>query len=261
VAHAAPALTAPIGQALRDAARLGTIFTIRQPGDALPSDVGWRPYTRLAEAAGPILLNRQVDVTAERLGTDLRRPAASVLHLGACAAICAPLLATAAIHAVVPRMSPAQLQFGYPGVGSLQLALTTVPAGDAGLLPELAGHLIDVALRRLLGPFTAALTTAVPLPETTLAGNVFSALAAAARLVVPQPAGSRARALVDLIARRHPPLHHAGVLHWRDPEAAGYFSRRNCCLFYQVPGGGTCGDCILAHPPIRQNATEYEPTD
>ena len=24
------------------------------------------------------------------------------------------------------------------------------------------------------------------------------------------------------------------------------FRRRSCCLFYRIPGGGTCGDCVLA---------------
>jgi hypothetical protein len=246
LAHVAPLLTAPAGRALRAAARLGPFFTIWLPGDRLPTDVDWKPYTLLAGPAGPGLLNRQIDVAAEQLGTDLRRPVASLLHLGACAAICSPLLAGAATHALVPGMRPAQLQFGYPGKGSLRLALTVVPPADPGLLPELADQLIDVALRRLLGPFTTALTAAEPLPDAVLAGNVFSALAAAARLVTPRPAGRRARALVDLIARGHPPLHEAGVLHWRNADAAGYFRRRNCCLYYQVPGAGTCGDCILA---------------
>ncbi|WP_250213408.1 (2Fe-2S)-binding protein [Acrocarpospora catenulata] len=25
-----------------------------------------------------------------------------------------------------------------------------------------------------------------------------------------------------------------------------FFVRRSCCLYYRVPGGGTCGDCVLA---------------
>ena len=28
------------------------------------------------------------------------------------------------------------------------------------------------------------------------------------------------------------------------PTGVG-FARRTCCLFYRVPGGGTCGDCVL----------------
>jgi len=23
--------------------------------------------------------------------------------------------------------------------------------------------------------------------------------------------------------------------------------RASCCLFYRIPGGGLCGDCVLAH--------------
>jgi ferric iron reductase protein FhuF len=30
-----------------------------------------------------------------------------------------------------------------------------------------------------------------------------------------------------------------------EPDRHWSFRRRSCCLFYRVPGGGTCGDCIL----------------
>ena len=28
----------------------------------------------------------------------------------------------------------------------------------------------------------------------------------------------------------------------------GHFVRRSCCLYYQVPQSGLCGDCVLAVP-------------
>lgn len=195
------------------------------------------------------ILAAHIRALGAHLGSDQQRPVASVLHLGAASAICAPLLATAAAAAIVPDVAAGQLRFGFAPHGPLQLALETVPRGGSpALLPDLAERIIDIGVLRLLAPFTRALTSAVPLPENTLQGNVFSALAAAARLIVPAPANARARALVDLVARRFGPLRDAGVLDWRavdetDPQA--YFRRRNCCLFYRIPSGGFCGDCLL----------------
>ena len=146
-------------------------------------------------------------------------------------------------------MRPEHLLFGFAANGPLQLALATLPSdAPAALLPVLAGELMDIALDGLLAAFTRALTETVAVPEKTLQGNVFSALAAAARLVTPAAAGARARALVDLVSRRQPPLSGAGTLNWRAtaaPDPRAYFRRRNCCLFYRIPGGGICGDCIL----------------
>lgn len=30
------------------------------------------------------------------------------------------------------------------------------------------------------------------------------------------------------------------------PDHAWTFRRRSCCLYYRVPGGSTCADCVLA---------------
>ncbi len=193
----------------------------------------------------------QVAALQQVLGTDLPRPVASLLHLGAAAACCAPLLATAATEALLPAVALEDVRFSYPSSGRLQLAFTVVPEAAPGYLPALADQLIEVCLRGLLEPFTEALVAVVPLPEKTLQGNVFSALAAAARLVGSASAGTRARALVDLISRRYVPLHDAGTFDWRAADPGAYFRRRNCCLFYQVPGGGTCGDCVLLGSPAR----------
>jgi hypothetical protein len=232
-------------EALQAVARLGPFFTVASPG-AEEADVAWQPFTTLATAEGGRLLRRQVDVLAAQLNTQLHRPVASLLHLGAAANLTSPLLAVAATYGFVPDLRPEQLRLGYCARGRLRLALTQLPpVRDQALLPALAADLIAVALERLLGTFTAALTAAVPLPEPTVTGNALSALAAAARLIEPAPAGYRARTLVDLVARGHAPLQDAGVLNWRSADTAGYFRRRNCCLFYQVPGAGTCGDCVL----------------
>jgi ferric iron reductase protein FhuF len=238
-------LIRPAERQLRDAARLGPFFTVRLPG-AARGDLAWHRFEVLSEPAGVALLAERISELSRLLGTDQRRPVASILHLGAASAICAPLLATAAIAGSIPPLQQGRLRFGFEANGPLQLALDDCPPdGPPGLLPHLADQLIDVALSGLLAPFTRALTETAGVPANTLRGNVFSALAAAARLITPAASGVRARALVDLLARRHPPLRGAGTLNWRATEPSMYFRRRNCCLFYRIPGGGICGDCVL----------------
>ncbi len=38
------------------------------------------------------------------------------------------------------------------------------------------------------------------------------------------------------------------------PTSAWTFRRRSCCLYYRVPGGGICGDCVLRRP-VRRTRT------
>jgi hypothetical protein len=35
----------------------------------------------------------------------------------------------------------------------------------------------------------------------------------------------------------------------RPPDRDWSFRRRSCCLYYRVPGGELCGDCVLSHRP------------
>jgi FhuF 2Fe-2S C-terminal domain len=49
------------------------------------------------------------------------------------------------------------------------------------------------------------------------------------------------------------PLRGTGELVQPDPSRPWRFLvRRSCCLFYRVPGGGTCGDCVLTPEDVRR---------
>jgi hypothetical protein len=234
---------ATIDEALASAAQLGPFFTI-EPHATRDLEQTWWPLADLPEA----VLEKQLQVTSAFLGSSERRTVSSILHLGAAAALCSPLLAVAALHGFVPAVDAAQVDVGYPARGPLRVSLNTpaTPVESQALLPELAVGLIVNALDGLLAPFTTALTAIEPIPEQTRAGNAFSALAAAARLIEPAAAGRRARAIVDLAAGRSALLTGAGDLHWQQSGGGhDYFRRRNCCLFYRIPGAGTCGDCVL----------------
>lgn len=50
-----------------------------------------------------------------------------------------------------------------------------------------------------------------------------------------------------------PPLAGTGTLVRPDPGCPRRFLvRHNCCLYYRIPGGGTCADCVLTPEPARR---------
>ncbi|MGW5694872.1 (2Fe-2S)-binding protein, partial [Streptomyces asiaticus] len=63
---------------------------------------------------------------------------------------------------------------------------------------------------------------------------------------LPRPLSRQVRA-VRQGEQDHPPLRDAGTL---GTAPLGY-RRRTCCLYYRVPGGGLCGDCVLREAPGR----------
>jgi hypothetical protein len=71
------------------------------------------------------------------------------------------------------------------------------------------------------------------LSPQVLWGNVASALGGAAGQL-----GARAWPAVGSLLTRSPLSGMAIV-------AGRSLRRRNCCLYYRIPGGGTCGDCVL----------------
>jgi len=78
-----------------------------------------------------------------------------------------------------------------------------------------------------------------------LHGNAAAAMTAALRvLVCTRPdLGRPARALAQRLLATGV-LRETGELTGSGLE----FSRRSCCLFYRVPGGGLCSDCPLPRP-------------
>jgi ferric iron reductase protein FhuF len=119
------------------------------------------------------------------------------------------------------------------------------------------------AVERHLIPLGEALCRVVPLSRHIRRGNVASALAAAAAMLGASdpagragtdPVGGRARAILRALLEDGP-LRTAGTLEPAGPGAPPFFLRHNCCLYYRIPGGGTCGDCVLAAPPGSRDAS------
>lgn len=153
------------------------------------------------------------------------------------------------------------------------LATPTSPAVQADDHLEAADLIREVIVERNLRPYFAAVRAETGLALGLLWGNAASALVGATGMLIrflrtqpnkagaapataarpdPAPAEASAVGIGRLTARllATPPL--AGTtVHSLTPDGqlvVPSVVRRSCCLFYRVPGGGTCGDCPLDRP-------------
>lgn len=223
-------------RALAVAARLGPYFAWLPERAAGEPD--WRPFSDLLEpevaaervAAGRRVIARQVGVGPDHIE---ERVAASVLFLGFASRLVSPLLAAAALTGVIPAATPGRLRWRAAGSGPLPIAY-----GEMAALDSSAPELNRVAIQGLAAPVVAVFRSRFALSPHVLWGNVASALGGAAGMI----ADERAAALVSELLTV-PPLAGMATVR-RQPRWS--LRRRNCCLYYRIPGGGTCGDCVLA---------------
>lgn len=223
---------------LAGVAALGPFFALATGPSSEP---GWRPLADLH--ADPEVLRSRIAHVRRALGSD-DRVAASITFQGLAARVLSPPLAAAIVHAVLPSLDGAHFRVTEGGPWPLWSAEPSGapvpdPAGAAaGLAAELDAHLT---------PLVDAVQAQVPISARLLWGNVASSVAAGKRLVGRErPAvAQRAAAITEILldtgrlagsGTRRPP---------EDGDVAWTFRRRSCCLYYRVPGSGTCGDCVL----------------
>ena len=221
-----------------DLAGIGPFFAVGT--GPLPGE-RWVPLAALPH--GP--LADRIAAVGAALGTG-RRVAASIAFQGVAAQLVAPLFASVCVHGVLPAADVASALHWRPGGAGPWLWW---PAGDGVVAcpdPGVLGGL----LTPLLAPVVAAVRAHAAVAERVLWGNVASSVASARRLVAAARPDATPRAAA--IARQlltAAPL--AATTTLREPEApdVGWtFHRRSCCLYYRVPGGGVCGDCVLRRP-------------
>ncbi|PCG82945.1 hypothetical protein CIB93_27175 [Streptomyces sp. WZ.A104] len=206
---------------------------------ACPPGGRFRPMTELYGDSDA--LAECLRVVAGRLGTDQPRVAASTLHLGTASRLWSIALAGAALTGRVPDLGPDRLWWRLPASGPPDLWLPDPREVDQEPLPALR-HTVAV---RNLTAWADAVRRVSGVSPHTLRGNAASALVGAHRVLIarephaPYPVIPLVHALLD-----RPPLAGAGTCR---PTPAGplAFRRRNCCLYYRVPGAGICGDCVL----------------
>ncbi|GID64670.1 hypothetical protein Acy02nite_25510 [Actinoplanes cyaneus] len=243
--------------ALRVASRLGPYFAW-QPWDGEP---GWRPLRDLLDE----------DVVAERVevaratlvqmsGRDREaigeRAVASITFLGIASRLISPLLGAAAAGDALPIPDVDRLWWQPVPGGPMPIAYRDLAAMPCAGEPAraIAGELTASGTIGLVQPLLEAFRSRFALSPQVLWGNLASALGGAAGMIADQqPAhAARAASIVEEALRR-PPLRFTADLVQPDLGCDRWFLvRRNCCLYYRIPGGGTCGDCVLTPVDDRQ---------
>jgi hypothetical protein len=222
---------------LADVARLGPFFTIGTG----PAVAGERPLAGVPADPGP--LRDRIAHVRRSLGSD-DRVAASLAFQGLAAQLVSAPYAAAVLHGAVPAVTPAEvfLRRADDGGWAIRTSATAL-VEDAELAP---------ALERLLEPLVAAVRVQVPVAERLLWGNAASAVAAAKRVLVLQRpvVADRAAEVAEALLGTGPFAGAGELLPPREPDRVWTFRRRSCCLYYRVPGGGLCDDCVLL-PPLR----------
>lgn len=182
---------------------------------------------------------------AERAGLPLEqieeRAAASISFLGLAARLVAPALGGAALLGSVPDPHPAAVRWQPLVGGPLPMAWLEIAWREAADVAQASEALQLGVLARLVTPVANMYGDVFRISPQVLWGNVASGLAGAAQMLVRSGLALRLDpAAVTAAALEAAPLGATGAY------TAGRFRRNNCCLFYRIPGGGTCADCVLA---------------
>jgi hypothetical protein len=231
-------------------AAIGPFFAVATGPE--PPAGGWVSVRSLGRSGDDDPIAARVAAVRDALGTDART-AASTTFQGLAAQLVAPLFAAFVIGGGLP--APEHAPAGHLTDG-LADVLHWRPGGPGPWLwwPGTGGavapctdeELADVLLG-LLAPPTAAVRARVRVAHRVLSSNVASAVASARRLLgAARPdVAVRATAAAERILSDPALTSAVRLLPPEPPDLRWTFRRRSCCLYYRVPGGGICGDCVL----------------
>lgn len=211
-----------------------------------PGDGSWRPMADLFTDRAA--LESRLLHTAELLETKELRVAASLLHLGFAARLWSPPLGAAVLHGQVLEWTPERL-FWRPAPGGPLPLRMEAPAVRTDADPAVSLYRDVAALLEPLGDLTRSL---VKISPRLLWDNAASSLAGAVQVLARQHPDKAAAAIalgrrvLDLI---QPP---AGHRLFEPAPGRPFFVRAGCCLYYRIPGGGTCLDCALNSEETRR---------
>ena len=245
--------------ALRAAAAVGPYFS----WEPWTSGDGWRPLTDLSDldvVAERVDAARQALVGMFGLAEDAvpLRVVASVTFLGVASRLLSPPLGALVLGGTLPTPGPDRLWWKPVAGGPWPIAY-----GSVAGVPGDGATLVATTVNGLVAPVLHAFQERFVLSPQVLWGNVASALAGAAGMLADTQPHDRVTGLDDCAAIGQPgvggragdvvaqaltvpPLVGTGTLIQPDPARARRFLvRHNCCLYYRIPGAGTCGDCVL----------------
>jgi hypothetical protein len=248
--------------ALAAAAGAGPYFTIEPWAEGQ----GWRP-TNLLISDPAVLADRVAyarAVIAGRAGIAPAevsdRVAASTVFLGLASRLVSPSLGAAALSGVVPYLTLDNLWWRPVNGGPIPLAAGPTTGRDIGgaetghQLDDAAAMLAEHCVQGMASPVAGVFQGLFRLSPLVLRGNIASALAGAAGMLgrsFPDRAETAAQLTARMLALE--PLRGTGKLVQPDiSQPRRFLIRRSCCLYYRVPGGGTCGDCVLTPEHVRR---------
>jgi ferric iron reductase protein FhuF len=228
--------------ALQKVAQIGPYFATQQVAGP-----GWHPMAALL--GEPAVNGAVVDATrrdlasrhAARLSSVELRVAASIHFLDVAARLVSPVLAAGVLADTIPTLTPRNTWWRPRRSGALTIGITAAAAEQAPADPEAAAAQLQSALfEPLLAPLARVYRQRFGLGEVLLWGNVASAVVGAAGQVAARSgsAAGRVDALVAALLRTVP---LAGSVRRPPPD----FLRNSCCLYYRLPDGALCGDCVL----------------
>jgi ferric iron reductase protein FhuF len=231
---------------LARAAGFGPYFAV----DLDPSGDGWLPLGLLID--DPAVVRERVAFVQDALATRCGLPAAeidarasaSIHQLGVVSRLLAPSLATAAVDGVLPVLAVDDVLWQRVDSGPVPIGLCEIRDGVRVGDPRAAAQALSVGLvASVVAPVVDAFAATAGVSRIVLWGNVASALAGAASMLTRSDAVLRSdpAAIVEALLALPGPLHAAGTF----GQDERYFVRSSCCLFYRIPNGGKCGDCVL----------------
>ncbi|WP_269854776.1 (2Fe-2S)-binding protein [Streptomyces sp. RPT161] len=237
---------------LRQVAAVGPFFGVRTGAtQGGPGGEGYRPLADFYAGPGPgSPLGERLAAVAERLGTDEPRVAASLVFQGLAARLWSLALGSVVLCGRIPPLTAQRLWWQPDRMAPHDLWLPDPlppPTGGA----DAARWLATAVAEDHLAPLHMAIRALCPVSPRLLWGNAGSALAGSVRVLHgwcrAHGRPDQARHALDLAERvlAAPPLRGTGTLRTPPGDPDPVFSRRSCCLYYRVPGGGLCGDCVL----------------
>jgi FhuF 2Fe-2S C-terminal domain len=227
---------------LADVAGLGPFFTIGT--QSVTAEPGWRPVAELYRDPRP--LRDRIAQVRRALDSD-DRVAASITFQGLAALLVSAPFAAVVLHGVLPGLTARALHWRPTEGGPWALRCPEPTGTPVAGADEGAAALVELLVAEHLAPLVGAVRAQVPVAERLLWGSVASAVASGKRLLSsgrPAAAG-RAAAVAERVLAAGPLAGTGRLLPPREPDRDWTFRRRSCCLYYRVPGGGLCGDCVL----------------
>lgn len=226
--------------------RIGSYFTLK-----LADGPEWLPFAELTGSRDTIAeyvrRTRAILAVGRGLPEDAieTRIAASSFHLNSAAMLLSPALGCAVLGDCVPDLSAGNLVWR-PGPTHLLETGTRVHVGAADLDDDQIVERIHTVVLGAVGELNEAIHDATGLSRKVLWGNVASAFNGAFLVLRGQRPDDEERAHELLHAiLEHGRLETTGRF-LPDEWDVDRFSRNSCCLFYRLPDGGLCGDCVLA---------------